>query len=394
MVSMVRSHTREPTTKMDDVYKKSLELHRKNKGKIEVKSKVSLTNKDELSLAYTPGVAEISREIGRDKELAYEYTIKGNTVAIVSDGSAILGLGNLGAHAAIPVMEGKAAIFKEFAGIDAFPICLNTQNVEEIVSIVKNIAPVFGGINLEDISAPRCFEIEERLRKELPIPVMHDDQHGTATVVLAGLINSLKLRGNKMEDLKIIISGAGAAGTAITKLLLEYGFRDIIVCDTNGAIFNGREGLSDEKKSLSLITNNEKKSGTLAEVLINADIFIGVSKGGLLTPEMVQTMAEKPIIFALANPIPEIMPDVAKEAGAFVVATGRSDFPNQINNSLAFPGIFRGALNNRIKQFDNSMFIKFAEALAQYVNTPTPDQVLPSMFDKGVVDVVKDVIRE
>ncbi|MGB2580510.1 MAG: NADP-dependent malic enzyme [Minisyncoccia bacterium] len=379
---------------MDDIYKQSLRLHKEHRGKIEVISKVPLTNRAELSLAYTPGVAEVSREIGRDVELAYEYTIKGNTIAIVSDGSAILGLGNLGAHAAIPVMEGKAAIFKEFAGIDAFPICVNTQDVEEIIALVKNIAPVFGGINLEDISAPRCFEIEERLRAELPIPVMHDDQHGTATVVLAGLINSLKLRGIKKEDAMVVMSGAGAAGTAITKILLAYGFKHFIVCDTQGAIYDGREGLNEEKQALARVTNRDKKTGTLAEVLHGADIFIGVSKPGLLTAEMVRTMAEKPIIFALANPTPEIMPDVAKEAGAFVVATGRSDFPNQINNSLAFPGIFRGALDNRIKQFNEEMFIRAAEALSGYVVDPKPDQVLPAQFDKSLIDVIKSVIHD
>lgn len=379
---------------MDDVYKQSLELHKEHRGKIEVVSKVPLTNRAELSLAYTPGVAEVSREIGRDAELAYKYTIKGNTVAIVSDGSAILGLGNLGAHAAIPVMEGKAAIFKEFAGIDAFPICVNTQDVEEIIALVKNIAPVFGGINLEDISAPRCFEIEERLRAELSIPVMHDDQHGTATVVLAGLINSLKLRGSDKEEVRIVMSGAGAAGTAITRILLEYGFMHFIICDSKGAIFEGREDLNSEKKELSLITNLSKREGTLEEVLVGSDIFIGVSKGGLLTPEMVKTMADKPIIFALANPIPEIMPDVAIAAGAFVVATGRSDFPNQVNNSLAFPGIFRGALDHRIKQFNEGMFVRAAEALAGHVKDPQTDQVLPSMFDKKIVDVVKEVIHD
>ena len=379
---------------MDDVYKQSLELHQKHRGKIEVVSKVPLTNKAELSLAYTPGVAEVCREIGRDAELAYEYTIKGNTVAIVSDGSAILGLGNLGAHAAIPVMEGKVAIFKEFAGIDAFPICVNTQNVEEIIALVKNIAPVFGAVNLEDISAPRCFEIEERLRAELPIPVMHDDQHGTATVVLAGLINALKLRGNKKEEVRIVMSGAGAAGTAITKLLLTYGFKNFIVCDSQGAIYEGREGLNEEKQVLARITNGDRRAGTLAEVLTGADIFIGVSKGGLLTGDMVRTMAEKPIIFALANPVPEIMPDLAKEAGAFVVATGRSDFPNQINNALAYPGIFRGALDHRIKQFTESMFIRAAEALAAHVTDPQPDQVVPLLFDKGIVAVIKNAIRE
>lgn len=379
---------------MDEVYKQSLDLHRKYHGKIEVVSKVPLTNRAELSLAYTPGVAEVCREIGRDAELAYEYTIKGNTVAIVSDGSAILGLGNLGAHAAIPVMEGKVAIFKEFAGIDAFPICVNTQDVEEIIALVKNIAPVFGAVNLEDISAPRCFEIEERLRDELPIPIMHDDQHGTAVVVLAGLINALKLRGSKKEEVRVVMSGAGAAGTAITKLLLAYGFKNFIVCDSKGAVYEGRGDLNEEKQALAQITNNEKKAGTLAEVLTGADIFIGVSKGGLLTSEMVRTMAERPIIFALANPIPEIMPDIAKEAGAFVVATGRSDFPNQINNALAYPGIFRGALDHRIKQFSETMFLRAAEALAAYVTDPQPDQVLPPLFDKGIVAVIKEAIRE
>ncbi|MDO8603818.1 MAG: NADP-dependent malic enzyme [bacterium] len=379
---------------MDDTYQQSLALHKKHRGKIEVTNKVPLTTRAELSLAYTPGVAEISREIGRNASLAYEYTIKGNTVAVVSDGSAILGLGNLGAHAAIPVMEGKAAIFREFAGIDAFPICVNTQDVEEIIALVKNIAPVFGAVNLEDISAPRCFEIEARLRAELPIPVMHDDQHGTAVVVLAGLINALKLRGSNKEEVRVVFSGAGAAGTAITKILLAYGFKHIIVCDSVGAVFEGRPGLNDEKQALAKITNIERKSGALAEVLQGADIFIGVSKGGLLTSEMVHTMADKPIIFALANPIPEIMPDIAIVAGAFVVATGRSDFPNQINNSLAYPGIFRGALDNRISQFTEEMFIRAAESLAGYVKSPMPDQVLPSMFDKGVVEAVKNTIHD
>ncbi len=379
---------------MDDVYKKSLDLHREHRGKIEIVSKVPLKNKNDLSLAYTPGVAEVSREIGRDSELAYEYTLKRNTVAIISDGSAILGLGNLGAHAAIPVMEGKAAIFKEFANVDAFPICVNTQDVEEIIALVKNIAPVFGGINLEDISAPRCFEIEARLRAELPIPVMHDDQHGTAVVVLAGLINSLKLRKSDKEHVRIVLSGAGAAGTAITKLLLAYGFKNFIVCDSQGAIYEGRTDLNAEKHALSKITNKEKRSGTLADILLGADIFIGVSKPGVLTSEMIKTMAKRPIIFALANPVPEIMPDIAKSAGAFVVATGRSDFPNQINNSLAFPGIFRGALDNRIKQFTEAMFIRAAIALAEHVKDPLPDQVLPGPFDAGIVDAVKSAIYE
>ncbi len=377
---------------MDNVYQKSLELHKKYHGKIEVVSKVPLKNKDDLSLAYTPGVAEVSREIGRDSKLAYEYTLKSNTVAIISDGSAILGLGNLGAHAAIPVMEGKAAIFKEFAGIDAFPICVNTQDVEEIIALVKNIAPVFGAINLEDISAPRCFEIEDRLRVELPIPVMHDDQHGTAVVVLAGLINSLKLRGSDKEHVRIVMSGAGAAGTAITKLLIKYGFRNFIVCDSQGAIYDGRDGLNEDKKALARITNLEKKKGSLEHILHGADIFVGVSKPGVLNSEMVKGMAEKPIIFALANPVPEIMPDIAKEAGAFIIATGRSDFPNQINNSLAFPGIFRGALDNRIKQFTDEMFVRAAIALANHVRNPTSEQVLPGPFEPGIVDAVKSAI--
>ncbi len=379
---------------MNDIYQKSLELHKKYRGKIEVASKVPLENKVDLSLAYTPGVAEVSREIGRNAELAYEYTLKRNTVAVISDGSAILGLGNLGALAAIPVMEGKAAIFKRFANVDAFPICINTQDVEEIIALVKNIAPVFGGINLEDISAPRCFEIENRLRAELSIPVMHDDQHGTAVVVLAGLINSIKLRGSNKEDVRIVLSGAGAAGTAITKLLLTYGFKNFIVCDSQGAIYEGRPDLNKEKQILARITNTQKLTGSLVDVLLGADIFIGVSKPGVLTSEMVQAMAKQPIIFALANPVPEIMPDIAIKAGAFIVATGRSDFPNQINNSLAFPGIFRGALDNRIKQFTEEMFVHAAIALADYVKDPQPNQVLPEPFDLGVVDAIKKVVRD
>ncbi len=384
----------EPIDTQKNVYEESLDLHKTHRGKIEVVPKVPLSTVDDLSLAYTPGVAEVSRAIGDDATLAYTHTIKGNTVAIVSDGSAILGLGNLGAGAAIPVMEGKAAILKAFAGVDAFPLCLDTQDTEEIIATVKRIAPVFGAINLEDISAPRCFEIEERLRKELSIPIMHDDQHGTATVVLAGLVNALKLRESTKESVRIVMSGAGAAGTGIINLLLAYGFKDFIVCDSEGAIYEGRPGLNEEKQKLTQLTNPQKVSGTLAEVLKGADIFVGVSKGGILTSEMVQGMAERPIIFALANPIPEIMPDIAKEAGAFIVATGRSDFPNQINNSLAFPGIFRGALDNRIKQFHEGMFIAAAEALAGYVEDPTPEQVLPTAFDLGVVDAIKKVIRD
>jgi malate dehydrogenase (oxaloacetate-decarboxylating) len=377
---------------MDGIYKKALDFHRKHKGKIEIKSKAALDSREVMSMAYTPGVAEVSREIGKNPELAYEYTLKQNTVAIVSDGSAILGLGNLGAAAAIPVMEGKAAIFKEFAGIDAFPICLDTQDTEEIIATVKRIAPVFGGINLEDISAPRCFEIERRLREELSIPVMHDDQHGTATVVLAALINALKVSGHEKEHTRIVISGVGSAGVAVTKILLGFGFRHIILCDSKGAIYEGREDLRGEKIELAELTNPDRRRGDLASIISGADVFIGVSKPGVLTGAMVKAMNEKPIIFALANPVPEIIPDEAMRAGAFIVGTGRSDFPNQINNSLAFPGIFRGALDNRIKQFTEEMFVRAAEALANCVPNPTTEALLPAQFDESVVEAIKKVI--
>lgn len=377
---------------MTDVYQDSLELHRKNGGKLAIKSKVKVENKEDLSLAYTPGVAEVCREIARDKDLAFPLTLKGNTIAVISDGSAILGLGNLGAAAAIPVMEGKCILFKEFADVDAFPICLDTQDTEEIIKTVKYLAPVFGGINLEDISAPRCFEIEKRLKAELDIPVMHDDQHGTATVVLAGLINALKLRKTKKEEAKIIISGAGAAGTAIAKLLLIYGFKDIMMCDRTGIIYAGRQDLNPEKEKLAEITNLLKITGDLKSAIKGIDIFIGVSKPGVLTAEMVKTMAEKPIIFALANPVPEIMPDIAKEAGAYVVATGRSDYPNQINNVLAFPGIFRGALDNKVKQITDEMLIKAAEVLASLVEELSVDMVLPNPFNKEISKAIAKVI--
>jgi len=389
-----------------DIYEESLALHKKTGGKLGIKSKVPLNDKHDLSLAYTPGVGAVSSAIGKDAELAYEYTLKGNSVAVVSDGSSVLGLGNLGAAGAIPVMEGKAILFKEFANIDAFPICLDTQNVDEIVNTVKHIAPVFGGVNLEDISAPRCFEVEKRLREELSIPVMHDDQHGTATVVLAAMINAVKLRfgidslisnsrecANSLAQIRVVFSGAGAAGTAVLKMLLGYGFKDVVVCDSQGAIYKGRPELTDEKLEIANITNPRNASGGLSDVVRGADVFIGVSKAGLLTPDMVKTMAAKPIIFALANPVPEIMPDVAKEAGAYIIATGRSDFPNQINNVLAFPGIFRGALDNKIKQFKPEMFVAAAKALAAYVKSPTVDQLLPSPLDKSVVAVVANAIR-
>ncbi len=378
---------------MKNISQRSLALHKKHSGKIEIKGKIPVRNKEDLSLAYTPGVGQVCLEIFKDPKKVYDYTIKKNMVAVVSDGSAVLGLGNLGPQGAIPVMEGKALLFKEFANVDAFPICLDTQDTEEIIKAVKQIAPVFGGINLEDISAPRCFEIEERLRKELNIPVMHDDQHGTATVVLAGLINSLKLRKTKKEDVKILINGVGAAGTAITKMLIEYGFKKIIVVDSRGIVSLDRDDLNDEKKSLLKFIKEktgiyEKISGDLITAIKERDIFIGVSKAGLLSKDMIKTMNERPIIFALANPIPEIMPDEAKSAGAFIVATGRSDFPNQLNNVLGFPGIFRGILDNKIKQFEQEMFVKAAEALAKCVKKPTVDCILPKPFDKGIVKAV------
>ncbi len=375
---------------MDNIFEQSLEFHERNKGKIEVRSKVPLDNKEALSLAYTPGVAEVSKRIAMNPEDAYRYTLKQNSIAVVSDGSAVLGLGNLGAKAAIPVMEGKAAIFKEFAGIDAFPICLDTQDTEKIIKTIKMISPVFGGINLEDISAPRCFEIERRLAEELDIPVMHDDQHGTATVVLAGLINSLKLRGTKKEDATVLINGVGAAGSAIAYILALYGFKNILLCDTHGLIYEGRDNLSDEKIKLSQITNKEKIKGSLEDGLKFSDIFIGVSKAGLLNADHIKMMKEQPIIFALANPTPEIMPDIAKGAGAFIYASGRSDFPNQVNNALVFPGIFRGLLDKRIKKINNEIFIKAAEALAGHNKNLSVDQILPDLYDKSIVDSIKN----
>lgn len=386
---------------MDKVYLDALELHKKHGGKIEIKNKIPLKDRADLSLAYTPGVAQVSVEIGKDKNLAYEYTIKKNMVAVVSDGSAILGLGNLGPEAAIPVMEGKAALFKEFAGIDAFPICLDTQDAEEIIKAVKYIAPVFGGINLEDISAPRCFEIEERLIKELDIPVMHDDQRGTATVVLAALINALKVKRVSKEEIKIVVNGAGAAGTAIAKMLLKYGFKNLILCDSKGAIYAGRPELNSTKEQMAELTNLACKLGlnepgcavgNLVSALEGADVFIGVSKAGVLTGDMVKKMNKEPIIFALANPTPEIMPDLAKEAGAYIVATGRSDFPNQLNNVLAFPGIFRGALDNGVKKITDEMLIRAAENLADCVTEPKAEMILPNIFDKAIVFAVSKAI--
>ncbi len=376
-----------------DIYEESVLLHKKHGGKIATKLKVELNNKKDLSLAYSPGVAGVSRAISEDVSKTKELTIKKNTVAIVSDGSAILGLGNLGPHAALPVMEGKAALFKHFADVDAFPLCIDTQNVDEIVDFVKKVSPTFGGINLEDISAPRCFEVEERLREELDIPVMHDDQHGTAVVVLAGLMNALKLRDSKKEEIKVVINGVGAAGVAITKILLDWGVNDIVLCDSQGIICNERTGLNDTKVKLMKVTNGAGVCGMLKDALEDADVFIGVSVAKALKPEALKIMKKDPIIFALANPEPEIMPDVAKEAGAFVVATGRSDYPNQVNNVLAFPGIFRGALNNNIKQFEDKMFVSAAKAIANCVENPTSEKVIPDPFDTQVAKVVASVIK-
>lgn len=366
---------------------RSLTDHEKYKGKIEVSSKVSLETKDDLSTYYTPGVAEPCRRIAENAEEAYNLTPKGNMVAVITDGSAVLGLGNIGSLAGYPVMEGKSLLFKKFAGIDAVPICLDTQDTEEIIQVVKAIAPQFGGINLEDISAPRCFEIEKRLDDELPVPVFHDDQHGTAVVALAGLINAFKIVG-KGKDVKIVISGAGAAGVAIYKLLKAYGIENISVCDSKGVISEDRDDLNDVKKEL--VTS---EGGSLADALSGADVFLGVSAPGIVTGEMVKSMADDPIVFAMANPDPEIMPEDAQIAGAAVVATGRSDFPNQINNALVFPGIFRGALDNRVTSITQEMKVNAAEALANLISSPAPDKIIPTIFDDGVVEAISKVIK-
>jgi malate dehydrogenase (oxaloacetate-decarboxylating) len=371
-----------------DYNKEALSLHKKHKGKLEIRSTVPLGTTDDLSRAYTPGVAAVCKKIAEDKQAAKEYTTKGNTVAIVSDGSAILGLGNLGPEAALPVMEGKAILFKEFGGVDAFPIVLDTQDTEEIIRIVKAIAPTFGGINLEDISAPRCFEIERRLRKELSIPVFHDDQHGTAVVTLAGLINALALRGIKKSEARVVINGAGAAGTAIAELLTAYGFEWIVMLDSKGVLTVDRDDLNPEKRTLAAKTNPENISGSLADAIQDTDVFIGVSAPDVLTAKMVKTMNVSPIIFALANPTPEIMPDEAKKGGAYIVATGRSDFPNQVNNVLAFPGIFKGLLANNISQITDEMLVAAAEALASHVAKPSPQAILPNPLDKTISQAI------
>ena len=375
---------------------KALEMHRKWNGKLETTAKSHVSSREDLSIAYTPGVAEPCKVIAKDKEAAYTYTMKANTVAVVSDGSAVLGLGNIGALAAMPVMEGKAVLFKEFGGVNAVPICLDTQDTEEIIRTVVNIAPAFGGINLEDISAPRCFEIESRLKELLDIPVFHDDQHGTAIVVLAGIINAMKVTGKKKEDVQVVVNGAGSAGVAITKLLLTYGFPHVTMCDINGIIGEHSENLNWMQREMAEVTNLEKKTGTLADALKGADIFVGVSAPGIVTKEMVSSMNRDPILFAMANPIPEIMPDLAREAGARVVGTGRSDFPNQVNNVVAFPGIFRGALEGRATQITEEMKLAAAHAIAGLVpeEALNEENILPAAFDPRGADVLSRAVKE
>lgn len=378
------------------INEKALELHEKWNGKLDTVSKVQVKTREDLALAYTPGVAEPCKVIAEDPEAAYRYTIKSNTVAVVSDGSAVLGLGNIGPLAAMPVMEGKAVLFKEFGGINAFPICLDTQDTEEIIETVVRIAPAFGGINLEDISAPRCFEIEERLKKLLNIPVFHDDQHGTAIVVLAGIINALKVTGKKKEDCRVVVNGAGSAGVAITKLLLNYGFPHITMCDKTGMLCKGMEGLNWMQEKMVEVTNLEHKTGTLADALKGADIFVGVSAPGIVSQEMVASMNKDSILFAMANPVPEIMPDLAKAAGARVVGTGRSDFPNQVNNVLIFPGIFRGALEGRATAITEKMKLAAANAIAALVDDSelSDENILPAAFDPRVADAVSKAVKE
>ena len=374
---------------------KALMLHEQWHGKLETVSKCAIRTREDLALAYTPGVAEPCKVIAKDKEQAYKYTIKSNTVAVVSDGSAVLGLGNIGPYAAMPVMEGKAVLFKEFGNVNAVPICLDTQDTEEIIKTVINIAPAFGGINLEDISAPRCFEIEERLKAILDIPVFHDDQHGTAIVVLAGIINALKVTGKKKEECKVVVNGAGSAGVAITKLLLTYGFKHITMCDKSGILSSDSEGLNWMQKKMTEVTNLNNETGSLADALKGADIFIGVSAPNIVTPEMVASMNRNSILFAMANPVPEIMPDVAKAAGARVVGTGRSDFPNQVNNVVAFPGIFKGALEGRATQITEEMKLAAAEAIAGLVPADklSDDNIMPEAFDPQVAEVVADAVK-
>lgn len=375
---------------------KALLLHEEWNGKLETTSKAEVKSREDLALAYTPGVAEPCKLIAKDPEAAYKYTIKSNTIAVVSDGSAVLGLGNIGPLAAMPVMEGKAVLFKEFGGVNAFPICLDTQDTEEIIKTVVNIAPAFGGINLEDISAPRCFEIEERLKELLPIPVFHDDQHGTAIVVLAGIINALKVTGKKKEECRVVVNGAGSAGIAITKLLLTYGFIHITMCDRAGILKKGMDGLNWMQEKMVEVTNLEGASGSLADAMKGADIFVGVSAPGIVTKEMAASMNKDAILFAMANPVPEIMPDLAKEAGAKIIGTGRSDFPNQVNNVVVFPGIFKGALEGRATAITEEMKLAAAEAIAGLVDEKdlSDENILPEAFDPRVADVVSSAVKD
>lgn len=379
-----------------DYAKESLRLHGEWKGKIEVVSRVKLEKKDDLSLAYTPGVAQPCLEIQKDINKSYELTRRSNLVAVITDGTAVLGLGDIGPEAGMPVMEGKCVLFKSFGDVDAIPLCVKSKDVDEIVKTVQLISGSFGGINLEDISAPRCFEIERRLKEVCDIPIFHDDQHGTAVVCLAAMINALKLTGKKLDEIRVVTSGAGAAGIAIIKLLIALGLNDVVLCDRKGAIYKGREGLNAEKAEMADVTNKQMRKGSLADVIKGADVFIGVSAPGCVTPEMVKSMAKDPIIFAMANPTPEIMPDLAKEAGAAVVGTGRSDFPNQINNVLAFPGIFRGALDVRASEINDAMKIAAAKAIASFVTDDklSADYIIPSALDKTVASAVALAVAE
>lgn len=377
------------------INEQALQLHKQWNGKLETVSKSPVKSREALSLAYTPGVAEPCKVIAQDPEAAYTYTMKANTVAVISDGSAVLGLGNIGPYAAMPVMEGKAVLFKEFGGVNAVPICLDTQDTEEIIKAVTWLAPGFGGINLEDISAPRCFEIEERLKEILPIPVFHDDQHGTAIVVLAGIINALKVTGKEKESCKVVVNGAGSAGVAITKLLLTYGFKNVILCDKVGIVSKNTKGLNWMQEKMAQITNPNQETGSLTDALKNADIFVGVSAPNIVTAEMVSSMNRDAILFAMANPVPEIMPDTAKAAGAKVVGTGRSDFPNQVNNVVAFPGIFKGALEGRASQITEEMKLAAAKAIAGLVpdSELNEDNIMPEAFDPKVAEVVSEAVK-
>lgn len=374
----------------------ALKKHEQWQGKIEINCRAELANKEDLAIAYTPGVAEPCLEISNDVDLSYKYTRRGNLVAVVTDGTAVLGLGDIGPEAGMPVMEGKCALFKRFGDVDAFPICIRSKEVDDIVNTVKMIAGSFGGVNLEDISAPRCFEIEKRLKEECDIPVFHDDQHGTAVVTLAAMLNALKLAKKDISNIEVVVNGSGAAGIAITKLLMSMGLKKVILCDTKGAIYDGREGLNAIKAEMAKISNLEKKQGQLADVIKGADVFIGVSAPGVLTPEMVKTMAKDPIVFAMANPVPEILPDVAKEAGVMIMGTGRSDFPNQINNVLAFPGIFRGALDVRASDINDEMKIAAAKAIAGVIpdNELTPDYIIPDSFNEKVKPAVAQAVAQ